>query len=235
MLLGHNESCILKYIDKNMDGGFLELLKKELKQFIITLTEEQQALQQTSSEIALYKEEKNYLEKYLLSDEFNSELTFVEKKPNTRFEDAYIERSMKATEEVIAIETASFLQQPLNYLKDHKEEFIYLESKWVELIGVDAISLEVDDVFGNYDAMVGLKMQKKLEKTIKGYLDKELSNSNMSYDLLFNPDDGLWDLNVTLDDMNHFEESISIGDAFTLIYRFLFKLAEALETEEGSK
>lgn len=219
-----------------MDGGFLELLKKELKQFIITLTEEQQALQQTSTEIALYKEEKDYLEKNLLSDELNSDISFVEKEPNTRFVDAYIERSLKATEEVIAIETASFLQQPLNFLKDHKEEFIYLESKWVELIGVDAISLEIDDVFGKYDVMVGLKMQKKLEKSIKEYLAKKLSNHEKSYDLMFNQDDGLWDLNVTLDDMNNFDESISLGEAFALIYRFLFKLAEAVEeTEEEAK
>jgi hypothetical protein len=209
------------------------VLKNKLKQFIITLIEKQQALQEKDTEIAILKEEKDYIEKYdILSNETNANLTFIEKNPITRFEDAYIERSNKETEEVIAIETSSFLIKPVHYLKEHKEEFIYLESKWLDLIGVDAISLEVDDVFGTYDVMLGLKLQKKFEKTIKAYLKEELDSDDMTFDLMFNQNDGMWDLNFTLDLVHEFQEDISLAEAYTLIYRFLFKLVEVVEEEK---
>lgn len=209
------------------------MLKNEMKQFIITIIEKQRALQQKETEISLYKEEKDYVEKYeLLSNELKASMTFIENDPSTRFTDAYIERSNKETEEVITIETSSFLNQPVHYLKEHKEEFIYLESKWLELIGVDAISLEVDDVFGTYDVMLGLKLQKKFERSIKAYLHKELDGEDTPFDLMFNQNDGMWDLNFTLDFIQEFKEDMSIGEAYCLIYRFLFKLVEGVEEDK---
>ena len=63
--------------------------------------------------------------------------------------DAYIERSDKESEDLIAVETATFLAQPIEYLKKNIQEFVYMESDWFELIGVNSICLEVDDLFGN--------------------------------------------------------------------------------------
>jgi hypothetical protein len=182
-----------------------------------------------NKEIALYNEERDYLEKYnlLANDEKTSEL-----KSTTRFEDAYIERSNKETEEVIAIETSSFLNQPVHYLKEHKEEFLYVESKWFELIGVDAISLEVDDVFGAYDVMLGLKLQRKFEKSIKTYLNEEFVGKDLSYDLMFNQNDGLWDLNFTLDNLKGFNEELTLGEAYSFIYRFLLQLVDSVEVSD---
>ncbi|WP_243459393.1 branched-chain amino acid aminotransferase [Metabacillus bambusae] len=206
------------------------MLKNQMKQFIITIIEKQQALKQTKTEIAIYKEEIDYIEKHdLLSDELKGTLTFVESNPITRFEEAYIERGHKETEEVIANETFSFLDHSVKYLKEHMEEFIYLESKWLELIGVDAISLEVDDVFSTYDVMLGLKLQKKHEKVIREYLSEELNGKAESFDLMFNQNDGMWDLNFTLDYISEFNQDITLGEAYCLIYQVLFKLVETVE------
>jgi hypothetical protein len=201
-----------------------------MKQFIITIIEKQQALKQTEADIAIFKEEIEYIEKHeLLSDELKGTINFVENNPNTRFEEAYIERGHKETEEVIAIETFSFLDHSVNYLKEHMEEFIYLESNWLELIGVDAISLEVDDVFRTYDVMLGLKLQKKHEKVIRDYLNEELNGKAEAFDLMFNQNDGMWDLNFTLDYIREFNQDITLSEAYCLIYRVLFKLVETVE------
>lgn len=218
-----------------MDGGKFDLLKNKMKQFITSIIEKHEALQQKDMKIELYKEEKDYAEKYeLVSDERKASLTFIDSDPNTRFNDAYIERSHKETEEVIAVETSTFLEQSVRYLKEHKEEFIYLESKWLELIAVDAISLEIDDVFGTYDVMMGLKLQKKYEKLIRDYLNKQLEGIDTTFDLMFNQSDGMWDLNFTLDYMNEFKEDISLGEAYSYIYRFMFKLVETVEENNAS-
>lgn len=173
----------------------------------------------------LFKEEKEYAEKYLLLPDH---VSIEEKDPESRFLDAYIERSDKESEEVIQVEDESFLKQPIGYLKKQMNEFIYLESNWFELIGVDAISLEVDDVFGTYDVMLGLKLQKKLESLIKAALNESLQDE-AKFDLMFSSDDGLWNLNFDLDSVEGFKEDMTIGEAFQLIYQFLFKLVAAVE------
>ena len=88
--------------------------------------------------------------------------------------DAYIERSNKESEELIGVETVDFLEQSIEYLKKNIHEFVYMESDWFEIIGVDAICLEVDDLFGTYEALLGLKLQKKYNQTIRDYLQAEL-------------------------------------------------------------
>lgn len=173
----------------------------------------------------IFEEEKAYLEKHeLISIDIS-----VEENTSTRFNNAYIERSDKETEEMIAVESADFLKEPLEYLKKHKNEFIYIESEWFELSGADAVSLEADDVFGNYDVMLGLKLQKKFEKVIRLYLNDHLNGNEKRFDLLFNQDDGLWNLNFALDDLPGFKEDSTIGEAYSLIYRFLFTLAAVAE------
>ncbi|MBT2655726.1 branched-chain amino acid aminotransferase [Bacillus sp. ISL-18] len=154
---------------------------------------------------------------------------WVEKDANTRFTDAYIERCDKESENMLKNETSAFLSEPLHYLKQHKNEFIYLESKWFDFVNVDAISLEVDDVFGTYDVMLGLKVQKKYDKQLREYLDAHLNGEDAKFDLMFTLDDGLWNLNFVLNYVEGFHEEMTMGEAFQLIYHFLFKLIEAVE------
>nr|WP_263326560.1 branched-chain amino acid aminotransferase [Neobacillus sp. Marseille-Q6967] len=151
----------------------------------------------------------------------------------TDFVDAYIERCSKETETMIGNESGAFLNQPISYLKTHKNEFIYLESKWFEEIGVEGVSLEVDDVFGTYDVMLGLKLQKKLEKPLKEFLDNHLQGDEAKFDLMFSHEDGLWDLNFALNFVDGFEDHMSINEAYQLIYRFLSQLVETAKNPNG--
>ncbi|GHH99029.1 branched-chain amino acid aminotransferase [Neobacillus kokaensis] len=191
------------------------MLKEKLARYI-----------QTEEEIVLFKEEKDYITKHQLS-----ELPIIEKEPEVRFTEAYIERCDKETENMIRNESSSFLTQPLVYFYKHKNEFVYLESQWFDLVNVDAVSLELDDVFGTYDVMLGLKLQKKYGQKIRDFLEKELQGEKAKYDLIFNQQDGLWDLNFALNSLDGFDENMSIGEGFHLIYRFLFRLMEAMEEE----
>lgn len=196
------------------------MLQKQMKNYISSelLSKEQQ--------IAVYQEEKEYIEKFEL---ISNDVTLIEKDPTTRFREAYIERCDKETEETLSKESYDFLEQAIDYLQKHKNEFLYFESNWLELIGVDAIAFEVNDVFGTYDVMVGLKLQKKFETSLKENLRKELQGEEAKFELMFNQGDGLWDLNFALDYVNGFKEEMSLEEAFRLIYRFLFKLVESIE------
>ncbi|KWW17318.1 MULTISPECIES: hypothetical protein [Peribacillus] len=182
----------------------------------------------TNNKVELFNEEKEYSEKHKLITE---DSTIVVKENTSRFVDAYIERSNKESEELIAIENASFLAQPIDYFKKNKDEFLYFESEWFELIGVEALSIEVDDVFGTYNAMFGLKLQKKMGDVLKTYLKKELQEDIGSFSLMFNPGDGLWDVNFALNNVKGFREDLSLEDAFHLIYHFLFILVQTVEEE----
>lgn len=193
------------------------MLNKQMKNFIASVDDLQK--------LEVFKEEKEYLIKHGLI-EANADL--VEKSPESRFSDAYIERSDKESEEVIGEEGQAFLELPLDYLKKHMNEFIYLESNWFEIISVDAVSLEVDDLFGTYDVMLGLKLQKKYEAAIRLFLKDNLGDEE-KFDLMFSLDDGLWNLNFDLDSVEGFSETITLGDAFRIIYQFLFRLVEAVE------
>lgn len=145
------------------------------------------------------------------------------------FEDAYIERCDKQTENMIRNESASFLTQPLVFLKKHKNEFIYLESQSFDAVRADSISLEADDVFGTYDVMLGLRLQKKFAGGLNEFLNGHLNGEGAKFDLVFSGEEGLWNLNFALDYIEGFDENMSIGEAFQLIYRFLSQLMEAVE------
>ncbi|MEO2076238.1 MAG: branched-chain amino acid aminotransferase [Bacillus sp. (in: firmicutes)] len=145
------------------------------------------------------------------------------------FSDAYIERCDKETENMIKNETAAFLSQPLAYLKKNKQEFIYLESKLFDEIGVEAVSLEVDDVFGTYDVMLGLKLQKKFDKLLKEYLNEHLNGDEAKFDLMFSQEDGLWNLNFALNYVEGFKEDMLLNEAFIMIYQFLHSVVEAVK------
>jgi hypothetical protein len=192
------------------------MLKNHIKQYIS---------EQNGDEISIFKEEKEYMEK----NKFAEAIQFDVKEPNVRFIDAYIERCDKLSENIIRNESSVFLTQPLDYLKKHKNEFIYLESQWFDLIDVEAVSLEFDDVFGTYDVMLGLKLQKKFDISLKDNLNTHLHGDEAKFDLMFSLDDGLWNLNFALNYVEGFQEDITIGEAYQLIYHFLFKLVEAVE------
>lgn len=183
---------------------------------------------QGNGRIEIYSEEKEFAEKHqLIPDGAVLEL----KDSDTRFADAYIERGEKETEAVLGKETAEFLNQPIDYFKKHKNEFMYLESGWFDIVGADAVSFEIDDLFGNYDVMLGLKLPKKSEIAIRSFLHKIIQEDSAKYDLIFNQPDGLWDLNFALNNIKGFRENVTIGEAYNLIYIHLFNLAEEVEKE----
>jgi hypothetical protein len=153
----------------------------------------------------------------------------MENKLISNFTDAYIERCSKETETMIANEPSSFLNQPITYLKEHKNEFIYVESALFEEVGVEGVSLEVDDVFGTYDVMLGLKLQKKFEKLLKEQLNSSLQGDEAKFDLMFSHDDGLWELNFALNYVDGYKESLSLNEAFQLIQQFLNTLVHAVK------
>ena len=78
-----------------------------------------------------------------------------------RFADVYIERVDKESEEMIQTENASFLNTPLTYVKTTKE-FIYIESKWFDVVRADGLAIEWDEVFQTYTVLFGLKRPKKI-------------------------------------------------------------------------
>lgn len=142
------------------------------------------------------------------------------------FSNAYIERCDKESEQLISEENSDFLKEPILFFNKHKNEFIYIESEWFEHLGVDALSLELDDVFGTYDVMLGLKLQKKYESFLRDQLNSRLSGGEPKFDLMFNRDDGLWDLNFTLNYVDGFSEEMTIGEACECIHGFLFKVVD---------
>lgn len=147
------------------------------------------------------------------------------------FSTAYIERSNKETEEFIANENAAFLNESIQYLKKNKQEFIYIESHLFEELGIDSLCLELDDIFGTYDVILGLKLQKKYEDKIKSFLNSHLLGEDAKFDLMFDQKDGLWSLNYTLNYSEGFSEGLSLHEAFSLIYEFLLKLVSTVKEQ----
>jgi hypothetical protein len=190
------------------------MLRKRLLQYI----------EESNGSVALFPQEKEFAVKNGLMDADK----VGARESGSRFEEAYIERCEKETEELIAQESFLFLNQPITYLKKHKNEFVFLELSWFDVIGVEAVSIEVDDVFGTYDAMLGLKLQKKYRSQIEHYLENTLKDES-SYDLLFNGEDGLWDLNITLNDLPDFHEGLTMLATYELIYDFLFHLLQKVD------
>ncbi|KRD82009.1 hypothetical protein ASE51_23525 [Bacillus sp. Root147] len=181
--------------------------------------------------LSLYQEEKEYaLQKELVPQN----LMIEEKEASLRFKDSYVERVDKETDELIAEESPlSFLDTPISYFKEHRSEFLYVESNWFEFIKLDGCSFEVDDVFGTYKVLTGLHMQKKFGSLLKQFFAKELNESSTSFQLLFNDKDGLWDVNIELDAIKEFNEKMSIGEVLVLTYRFFFHLVEYVENEKA--
>ena len=145
--------------------------------------------------------------------------------------EVYIERCDKDTEEVVSQEQASFLNTTLTHLKQHMNEFIYIESPAFEPIKSDSLSLEVDDVFKTYMVLFGLKVQKKHTAIIKTYLEENLRGEEIYSSMMFSGEDGLWDINLPLDNMTGFREEMTIHEAISLAYSFVEKLVNNIEQQ----
>ena len=187
------------------------------------------ALTQDAEKIELHVDEKGYVEKHQL---IPAGVEIVEKATDSRFADAYLERCEKATVALVLVETPKFLEEKVNHLKKHNGEFLYVESKLFDILGVDAISLELDDVFGTYTAMFGLKLQKKYEAAIKEYLDRHLTGEEGKYSVAFSSKDGLWDMNFALNYADGFKEDMTLLEAYNLIYTFILTMLEEIEDAE---
>ncbi|WP_252503857.1 branched-chain amino acid aminotransferase [Sporosarcina sp. Marseille-Q4943] len=138
-----------------------------------------------------------------------------------------IERCLKETEEVIQAEPESFMNEPVSYFSKNVDEFLYVESNAFETIGVDGIAFEMDDVFETSTVLFGLKVQKKRGSFLKEYLDANVGSK--TYSAMFSDKDGLWDVNIPLDQLDGFHKELEIKDAMDLAYRFIFNLLEAIE------
>jgi hypothetical protein len=198
-----------------------EVLKKEMEHYI------QRKLSEHQDSVELFREEKEYAIKHNLIDQ--GLVSIIEMPSENRFKDAYIERGDKETEELLAREEEDFLGENINYFDKHKNEFLYVESQWWVMVGADAVSFEKDDVFGNYDVMLGLKLQKKQDSKIRQFLSENLAGEGVTYDLMFDGNEGIWSLNFALNDLERFDNELTVDQALRLIYSFLFKLAESIE------
>lgn len=203
---------LLKNVSNHLERTFAEMKQKDEQQ-----------------KIAVFKEEKAFVEKHQLFPQDKMNLLSTEIEPLNRFQGAYIERCNKETDELIAEESTVFLEKPIHYFKSQIEDFMYLESDWFEMIGVDAVSFEVDSVFGTFDVMLGLRLPKKAEASIKTYLTTHLNQGDASFNLMFNSNDGLWDFNFSLNSLPEYNEDWTINEAYCAIYRFLFQLVEEIE------
>ncbi|WP_235848431.1 branched-chain amino acid aminotransferase [Litchfieldia alkalitelluris] len=197
------------------------MLKEPLHNYLSTYDES------NSDVIGIFKEEDAYLKRLEIKDKYT--FIIIENSSIKKFKDAYIELCDKESENVVSTEGGEFLEQSLQYLKVNKNLFVYLESNWFDVIGVDSVSLELDDVFGHFDFMLGFKVQKKHEQLIKTFLNQEINES--TYDLMFSQEDGLWSLNIELNGMEEFNENMSIAEAYNLLYRTIFRLKEFIEDQ----
>ena len=143
--------------------------------------------------------------------------------------DVYIERCDKESENLLQEEGTEFLEQPIEYLNKNKNEFIYIESNEFDRLGVSGLSLEVDDIFGTYSVLLGLKQKKKVGPAIKSYLENNLHGTEGNYSLVFNQGDGLWDINFAISYVEGFNNQSSIKDSCSLICEFLNKMIQSVE------
>ncbi|MFJ5963186.1 branched-chain amino acid aminotransferase [Bacillus sp. NPDC093026] len=145
-----------------------------------------------------------------------------------RFANVYIERVDKESEALIQTEPSSFLNRSLTYVKSHQKEFIYIESKWFDVVKVDGVAIEWDEVFQTYTALFGLKRPKKDTALLK----EMLSHLNGAQ-LQFNGQDGLFDVNLQLLELEGISEEMSLADMLSAIYRFLFHMMLQLEMNQS--
>ena len=192
-----------------------------LKKFVETYIKE------NSPTVALSPFEEDYAQSNeLIHDDINIKQIDL----SERFLDIYVERCNKESEETLSEEGLTFLEKPISYLKEHKEEFLYVESPSFSIIGIDSISIELDDIFKTYDVMFGLKLQKKYDSVLKDTMKQLFNTDQPKLAVMFNQQDGVWDMNFALNNVEGFNESKSILENIQLMYQFMFQVLSTIES-----
>ncbi|ARD47370.1 hypothetical protein SporoP37_03965 [Sporosarcina sp. P37] len=137
-----------------------------------------------------------------------------------------IEICVKETEEIQRTPDERFLQQPISYLKSEITEFLFIDSPDFDNIQVDSLVLEVDDMFKTYMALFGLQGRKKEGEAIRSYIEEKLQHQLTGFSMSFSDNEGFWEVNMPLDPIEGFNESMPIQDALQLLHDALGGLNE---------
>lgn len=166
---------------------------------------------------------------YLLENGLADEENIVIGNISDRLGQTYMELANKESDEVIKQGMpASFLEEKISLLKLNLEEYLYVESDLFNIIQVDGLTLEVDSVFRKYDALFGFRAPKKQEQLIRAYFAEQLGDK-ATHSLMFNGQDGLWDVNFPIENVDGFTEDLTVAETLELFYQFMFELGKKLE------
>ncbi len=166
---------------------------------------------------------------YLLENGLADEENIVIGNISDRLGQTYMELANKESDEVIKQGMpASFLEEKISLLRLNLEEYLYVESDLFNIIQVDGLTLEVDSVFRKYDALFGFRAPKKQEQLIRAYFVEQLGEE-ATYSLMFNGQDGLWDVNFPIENVDGFTEDLTVAETLELFYQFMFELGKKLE------
>lgn len=134
----------------------------------------------------------------------------------------------KESEELIAVGDESLLNLSIQYVAEHPEQFLYMESSQFNEIKIDAIALEFDEAFKKPMALFGLKLQKKFALTIQTFLKQELMEDAI-FGAMFSGEDGLWEINLALDGIKGYEPSQTIQQSIEAVCNFMANLVKQAE------
>jgi len=166
---------------------------------------------------------------YLLENALEDEENIIIGTISNRLGQPYMELANKESDEVIKQGMpASFLEEKISLLKLNLEEYLYVEADLFTIIQVDGLTLEVDSVFRKYDALFGFRAPKKQEQLIRAYFVEQLGEE-ATYSLMFNGQDGLWDVNFPIENVDGFTEDLTVAETLELFYQFMFELGKKLE------
>lgn len=141
-----------------------------------------------------------------------------------------IERCHKQTDDLIATEGADFLASPIHFLKEHDQEFLYMESPLFEELKMDAVVFEYDEMFDTYTALFGLRLQKKYAAAIKGYLRTHLRPIFGASSASFSGDEGLWEINIALTAIEELKEDGTLLEALVSLEKFMRAFIDEVTT-----
>ncbi|WP_153730854.1 protoporphyrinogen oxidase [Sporosarcina obsidiansis] len=132
-----------------------------------------------------------------------------------------IELCAKETEETLRSTNESFLKEPISYLKSHVPEFLYVASPDFDEFKVDSLVFEVDDIFGTYMVLFGLQGKKKEGEVIRSYIESTLQQQLVGFSISFSDNEGLWEVNLPLDPIEGFKETMTIEQVLQLFHEVL--------------
>lgn len=137
-----------------------------------------------------------------------------------------LEICLKETEDTIRTADDHFLQQPISYLQSNIAEFFFVDSPDFDHIHVDSLALEVDDIFKTYMVLFGLQGKKKEGDVIRQFIEEKVQNQLLGLSISFSDNEGFWEINMPLDSIEGFEETMPIQDVLQLLHGILGDLDE---------